>query len=149
LGTSAQVIGLVTFQVAYPAVLVRARLATIGRQYEEAAMDLGASQVDALRRVTLPMLMPAIFASTVLVFADVIDDFVLVRYLSSGSATEPVSVKIYNTARAAPTPALNALATLLLLAALAAVVVGYLMFRRMTRNDATADRGIGAFAGEV
>ena len=74
--------------------------------------------------------MPAIFASTVLVFADVIDDFVLVRYLSSGSATEPVSVKIYNTARAAPTPALNALATLLLVAAFAAVVIGFLLYPR-------------------
>jgi spermidine/putrescine transport system permease protein len=150
LGTSAQVVGLVTYQVAYPAVLVRARLATIGRQYEEAATDLGASAFGALRRVTLPMLMPAIFASTVLVFADVIDDFVLVRYLSIGASTEPVSVKIYNTARAAPTPALNALATLLLVASLAAVIVGFLIFRRMTRNDdTTADRGIGAFAGEL
>ena len=118
LGTTAQVIGLVTFQVSYPAVLVRARLATIGPQYEEAAMDLGAAPLGALRRIILPMLLPAIFASTVLVFADVIDDFVLVRYLSGNAATEPVSVKIYNTARAAPTPALNALASLLLLAAL-------------------------------
>ncbi len=150
LGTSAQVIGLVTYQVAYPAVLVRARLATIGKQYEEAATDLGASAFGALRRVTLPMLMPAIFASTVLVFADVIDDFVLVRYLSMGASTEPVSVKIYNTARAAPTPALNALATLLLVASLAAVVIGFLIFRRLTRNDDTAgDRGIGTFAGEL
>ena len=74
-------------------------------------MDLGASPLGALRRVILPMLLPAIFASTVLVFADVIDDFVLVRYLSGDASTEPVSVKIYNTARAAPTPALNALAT--------------------------------------
>ena len=149
LGTSAQVVGLVTYQVAYPAVLVRARLATIGPQYEEAAMDLGASQIGALRRVTFPMLMPAIFASTVLVFADVIDDFVLVRYLSSGSATEPVSVKIYNTARAAPTPALNALASLLLLAALAAVVIGFLVYRRMTRGDSTANSGLGGFTGEA
>lgn len=150
LGTTAQVIGLVTFQVSYPAVLVRARLATIGPQYEEAAMDLGASQLGALRRIILPMLMPAIFASTVLVFADVIDDFVLVRYLSGDASTEPVSVKIYNTARAAPTPALNALATLLLLAALTAIVIGYLVYRYMTRSDTTTkDRGIGAFAGEV
>jgi spermidine/putrescine transport system permease protein len=149
LGTSAQVVGLVTYQVAYPAVLVRARLATIGPQYEEAAMDLGASQIGALRRVTFPMLMPAIFASTVLVFADVIDDFVLVRYLSSGSATEPVSVKIYNTARAAPTPALNALATLLLVAAFAAVTIGFLLYRWMTRGDDTAKGGIAAFAGET
>ncbi len=150
LGTTAQVIGLVTFQVSYPAVLVRARLATIGPHYEEAAMDLGASPVGALWRVIMPMLMPAIFAGTVLVFADVIDDFVMVRYLSGGASSEPVSVKIYNTARGAPTPALNALATLLLLTALAAVTIGYLVFRRMTRNDdTTADRGIGAFAGEI
>ncbi len=150
LGTTAQVIGLVTFQVSYPAVLVRARLATIGPHYEEAAMDLGASPLGALWRVIMPMLMPAIFAGTVLVFADVIDDFVMVRYLSGGASSEPVSVKIYNTARGAPTPALNALATLLLLTALAAVTIGYLVFRRMTRNDdTTADRGIGAFAGEI
>jgi spermidine/putrescine transport system permease protein len=148
LGTAAQVIGLITFQVSYPAVLVRARLATIGPQYEEAAMDLGASRLGALRRIILPMLMPAIFASTVLVFADVIDDFVLVRYLSGDAATEPVSVKIYNTARGAPTPALNALATLLLLAALTAVVIGFLIYRYMTRGE-TEDRGIGAFAGEA
>jgi spermidine/putrescine transport system permease protein len=150
LGTTAQVIGLITFQVSYPAVLVRARLATIGPQYEEAAMDLGASPLGALRRIILPMLMPAIFASTVLVFADVIDDFVLVRYLSGDAATEPVSVKIYNTARGAPTPALNALATLLLLAALTAVVIGFLVYRYLTRGDTTTkDRGIGAFAREV
>ena len=68
------------------------------------------------------MLLPAIFASAVLVFADVIDDFVIVRYLSGDASTEPVSVKVYNTARAAPTPALNALTTLLLLASLLAVV---------------------------
>ncbi len=149
LGTGAQVLGLVTFQIAYPAVLVRARLATIGTQYEEAAMDLGASPLAALRRVTLPMLLPAIFASTVLVFADVIDDFVLVRYLSGNSSTEPVSVKIYNTARAAPTPALNALATLLLFAALLAITVGYLIYRRLTRGDNSAGGGIAAFAGEA
>ena len=64
LGTGAQVLGLVTFQVAYPAVLVRARLATIGTQYEEAAMDLGASPLAALRRVTLPMLLPGVNVKT-------------------------------------------------------------------------------------
>src|SRR4051794_31318888 len=149
LGTTAQVVGLVTFQLSYPAVLVRARLATIGPQYEEAAQDLGASPLAAQRRVILPMLAPAIFASTVLVFADVIDDFVIVRYLSGDSSTEPVSVKIYNTARAAPTPALNALATILLVVALLAVLIGYAVYRLLSRGEAHADRGIGAFAGEV
>src|SRR4029079_19464700 len=98
-------------------------------QYEQAAVDLGASPMAAVWRVLLPMLTPAIFASAVLVFADVIDDFVIVRYLSGDSSTEPTSVKIYNTARAAPTPALNALATLMLVASLLAVVVGLIAYR--------------------
>ena len=150
LGTPAQVVGLVTFQISYPAVIVRARLTTIGKQYEEAAMDLGASPVSALRRVILPMLTPAILASTVLVFADVIDDFVLVRYLSGSSASEPVSVKIYNTARAAHTPAINAMATVLLAAALIAVLIGFFVYRRMTRGDTTqTERGLTAYAGEL
>ncbi len=148
LGTTAQVVGLVTFQLSFPVVIVRARLLTIGRQYEEAARDLGASASGAIRRVLLPMLMPAIFASAVLVFADVIDDFIIVRYLSSDASTETTSMKIYNTARAAPTPALNALASLMLVASLLAVVVGWLAFRRLTRGEPD-EIGLGAFAGQV
>jgi spermidine/putrescine transport system permease protein len=80
----------------------------------------------------------------------VIDDFVIVRYLSGDSSTEPASVKIYNTARAAPTPALNALATIMLATALIVVVLGYLIYRLLTRGDnSNADRSVGAFAGEV
>ena len=148
LGTTSQVIGLVTFQLSYPAILVRARLATIGTDLEEAAMDLGASPMAAQRRVILPMLVPAIVASAVLVFADVIDDFVIVRYLSGDSSTEPTSVKIYNTARAAPTPALNALATLMLVAAMLTVVAGFLIYRWLSHR--AGDRqSIGSFAGET
>lgn len=148
LGTSAQVAGLVTFQLSYPVVIVRARLLTIGKQYEQAAIDLGASPMGAVRRVLLPMLMPAILVSAVLVFADVIDDFIIVRYLSGDSSTEPVSVKVYNTARAAPTPALNALTTLLLVASLLAVVLGFLAYRWFTRGEKVA-RTLDAFAAET
>jgi len=148
LGTTGQVIGLVTFQLSYPVVIVRARLLTIGRDYEEAAVDLGASPSAAVRRVLLRMLVPAIFASAVLVFADVIDDFVIVRYLSGDSSTEPVSVKVYNTARAAPTPALNALTTLLLAASLVVVVIGFLGYRWFTRGEKSG-RSLDVFAGEA
>jgi spermidine/putrescine transport system permease protein len=147
LGTSGQVLGLVTYQLSWPVVIVRARLLTIGRDYEEAAVDLGASPAGAVWRVLLKMLYPAIFASAVLVFADVIDDFILVRYLSGDSSTETVSIKVYNTARAAPTPALNALTTLLLAASLIAVTVGYLGYRWFTRGEKGA--AIDVFAGEA
>lgn len=146
LGTSAQVAGLVTFQLSYPVVIVRARLLTIGEQYEQAAVDLGASPMGAVRRVLLPMLTPAIFASAVLVFADVIDDFVIVRYLSGDASTEPTSVKIYNTARAAPTPALNALATLMLLASFLAVIAGLLAYRWLSRGEKDVS-SLESFAG--
>jgi spermidine/putrescine transport system permease protein len=135
LGGGAQLLGLVTFQLSYPVIICRARLLSIGREYEEAAMDLGASPVRALRHVLLPLLAPAIFASAVLVFADVIDDFVLVRYLSSDAATEPMSVKIYNSARSSPTPALNALASIMLASSLLAVALGTLVYRRFTRGE--------------
>lgn len=149
LGTLGQVLGLVTFQLSYPVIIVRARLLTIGPQYEEAAVDLGASPLGAVRRVLLPLAAPAILASAVLVFADVIDDFVIVRYLSGGASTEPVSVKIYNTARAAPTPALNAVATLVLLASLVAVTLGWLAYRWLTRGESRDTAGIDVFAGEA
>src|SRR5207249_6367990 len=147
LGARAEILGLLTFQVSYPVIVVRARLLSIGRTYEEAAMDLGASPTQAIRRVLLPLLYPAIFASVVLVFADCIDDFVIVRYLSSTAATEPMSVQIYDSARSTPTPALNALATIMLVSSLIAVTVGYLLYRRWTRGErGVQESAAGEFA---
>jgi spermidine/putrescine transport system permease protein len=59
-----------------------------------------------------------------------------------------VSIKVYNTARAAPTPALNALTTLLLATSLIAVTIGYLGYRWFTRGE-KASAGIDVFAGEA
>lgn len=135
LGTVAQVLGLVTFQINYPVIIVRARLLSIGRHYEEAAMDLGASPLQSLRKVLLPMLYPAIFVSAVLVFADVIDDFVIVRYLSGSAATEPMSVKVYTAARGSPVPAVNAMATIMLVTTLVVITLGSLAFRHFSRQE--------------
>jgi spermidine/putrescine transport system permease protein len=131
LGTTAQVLGLVTFQVSYPVIIVRARLLSIGPEFEEAAMDLGATPNQALRRVLLPLLGPAILASVALVFADSVDNFVTVRYLSGQAPTEPLSVKIYTAARASPTPAVNAAATVMLVATLTAIAVAFWLYRRI------------------
>jgi spermidine/putrescine transport system permease protein len=148
LGTSAQLLGLITFEMAYPVIIVRARLLSIGRSYEEAAMDLGASPTQALRLALLPLLLPAIVASFMLVFADTIDDFVIVRYLSSNASTETIPIRIYDTARAAVTPALNALASLMLFSTLLAVAAGYLVYRYLTRGErrggASALEGLAA-----
>jgi spermidine/putrescine transport system permease protein len=145
LGTWAQVVGLVTFQLAYPVVIVRARLLTIGSHYEEAARDLGASTIGAIRRVLLPLLIPAIVVSAFLVFADVLDNFVIVRYLSADAGTETTSMRIYSTARAAASPALNAMATLILVVSAIVLVLGWVGFKLWRRR--TGERtSVGDFA---
>jgi spermidine/putrescine transport system permease protein len=135
LGTGAQLLSLVTYQVSFPVIIVRARLLSIGKEYEEAATDLGASPTQAIRRVLLPMLYPAILVSFALVFADTIDDFITVRYLSGGASTEPLSVKIYNFSRGALTPAINAAATFLLISTLVVALIGVFLYRRFTSGQ--------------
>ena len=135
LGTRAQIIGLVTFQLSYSVIIVRARLLSIGPEYEEAAMDLGARPGQAIRRVLLPLLSPAILASMVRVFADSVDDFVTVRYLSGDAASQPLSVKIYSAARSSPTPAVNAAATVMLSVTLLFITVGWFTNRRLNRGE--------------
>jgi spermidine/putrescine transport system permease protein len=136
LGTLAETLGLVTWNVSWPAIIVQARLVTIGRQYEEAAADLGATQFQAIRRVLLPLLTPAIFASAVLVFSSVIDDFVIVDLLSSNAGNTPMSVYIYAQQHGGNGgPALNALGTIMLVLSLIIVILGYVGYRIMTRGE--------------
>ena len=136
LGTPAQTLGLITWNVSWPAIIVQARLVTIGRQYEEAAADLGATLPQIMRRVMLPLLTPAIFASAVLVFASVIDDFVIVDLLYSNAGNTPMSVYIYSQQRGGNGgPALNALGTIMLAMSFVIAIVGYLVYRWLTRGE--------------
>jgi spermidine/putrescine transport system permease protein len=139
LGTEAQVIGQVTFTLSYVVVMVRGRLVSIGREYEEAAADLGAPPRDRLFRVLLPLLAPAIIASAAITFALSIDDFVVTQYLSSDASTTTVSMLLYASARGAPTPALNAIATVALLITLATLALAFFVYRRFAGGrEATA-----------
>jgi spermidine/putrescine transport system permease protein len=143
LGTLAETLSLVTWNVSWPAIIVQARLASIGKQYEEAAADLGANQFQTMRRVMLPLLAPAIFASAVLVFSGVIDDFVLVDLLNSNASNTPMSVYIYSTQRGGNGgPALNALGTIMLVMTFVIATIGYISYRWLTRGE----RGSGVQA---
>ena len=137
-GFTAQVLGLSMYMLAYPLIIVRARLLSIGKEYEEAAMDLGASPTQALRRVLVPLLFPAIFASVAIVFAASIDNFVISQQLSRDASTQTIPILIYSSARRGPLPSLNALASLTLLASTALIGVAALVFRRFTRAERRA-----------
>jgi spermidine/putrescine transport system permease protein len=136
LGTLAETLGLVTWNVSWPAIIVQARLATMGKQYEEAAADLGATRLQTIRWVLIPLLAPAIFASAVLVFSSVIDDFVIVDLLNSNVSNTPMSVYIYSQQHGGNGgPALNALGTIMLVMSLVIAVAGYFGYRWMTRGE--------------
>jgi len=135
LGTVAQVLGHVTFSISYVVIVVRGRLFAIGKQYEEAAMDLGASPRQALRMILLPLLAPAVFASLMIVFAISIDDFVISQFLKGGANSETVPVRIYSNARAAPNPSLNALATVMLFFSMLAITLAVLGHKWLSRNE--------------
>jgi spermidine/putrescine transport system permease protein len=140
LGTPAQVIGQVTFSLSYVVVIVRGRLASIGSEYEEAARDLGATPLESLRLVLLPLLMPAILASMLIVFALSIDDFVVTQYMSSTSSTTTIPMFLYANARGGTTtPALNALATVLVLTTLIGIGVAYLLYSILGRRASTGE----------
>jgi spermidine/putrescine transport system permease protein len=138
LGTVAQAIGQITFTISYVVVIVRGRLVSIGPEYEEAAADLGAPAHDVLFRVLLPLLSPAILASAAIVFALSIDDFVITQYLSSDASTTTVSMLLYSSARGAPTPALNALATVALVITLGTLALTFLVYRRFAGTSGEA-----------
>jgi spermidine/putrescine transport system permease protein len=137
LGTGAPVIGQVTFSLSYVVVIVRSRLASIGPEYEEAARDLGATSLAALRLVLLPLLLPAILASMLIVFALSIDDFVVTQYMSSNASTTTIPMFLYANARGGTTtPALNALASILVVTTLIGVGIAYLLYTVLTRQTA-------------
>jgi spermidine/putrescine transport system permease protein len=134
LGLPAMLLGHVTFSVSYVLVIVRSRLLAIGRDYEEASQDLGASPLQAIRTVLIPLLMPAVFASAMIVFATSLDDFVVSQFLFGDASNATVPIKLYNAVRSSPTPALNALATLLLVASFLALLLAYVGLRARRRG---------------
>jgi spermidine/putrescine transport system permease protein len=136
LGTGAQTIAQVTFSLPFVIIITRGRLASISKELEEAAVDLGATAFETIRLVMLPLLEPAIVASAIVAFAVSIDDFVVTEYMSASSATQTVPILIYNTARGNATPALNATASVLAICTLLGVGCGGLAYMLLSRRRA-------------
>ncbi len=146
LGRPAQILGHVTFTLSYVVVIMRGRLAGVGRTYDEAARDLGATPVQALRLVIMPQLWPAVIASVVIVFATSIDDFVVSSFLAApGSDTVPM--RLYAQARGGATPALNALATFVLLITIAVIGGGLGLMGIIRRKRGGDGSSISDFTG--
>jgi len=126
----------VLFIVSYVVVTVKARLIDFDRHLEEAAMDLGANEWTTFRKITLPLLAPAILSAALLGFALSIDDFVITYFVAGGTTTFPLFV--WGAARVAVPPQVNVIASAIFLVALA-IMLANVIWGLRRRGSAAAD----------
>ena len=122
----------VAFNIAYVAVVVRASLASMDPDLEEAAADLYASRWQVFRRVTLPLIMPGVAGGALLALTLSLDDVVVTSFVSGpGSTTLPVYV--FGLVRRGVTPLINAVSVVMLLASIVLIGVSLGLQRRTGR----------------
>jgi spermidine/putrescine transport system permease protein len=122
------------FIVCYVVVTIRARLYGLDTHLEEAAMDLGANEWAAFRKVTLPLIAPGVAAAALLGFALSVDDFVITNFTAGQTSTFPLF--IWGAARQGVPAEVNVLATGLLLAVLVLMALNVAYQRRRARAEA-------------
>ncbi len=132
------IIGHITFQIAFVTLVVRSRLVSIGREVEEAARDLFASNWYLLRRVMLPLLMPGIVAGALLAFTLSLDDFVI-SFFTAGPESQTLPLYIFAAVRRGVTPQIHALSTLVMLVTVVLVVLMERWTRRQEKKEAPRD----------
>lgn len=127
------IIGHITFQIAFVALVVRSRLDAVSADLEEAARDLYASTPYLIRHVTLPLIMPGIVAGAMLAFTLSLDDFVI-SFFTAGTDSTTLPIYIYAAVRRVVTPEIHALSTLVLLVTVLLVVGTERISRRMQQS---------------
>jgi len=105
----------VVFCLAYVALVVSTRLATLNPNLEEAALDLGATPTQVFLKVLLPELMPAIISGCLLAFVLSIDDLLIASFTAGGGA-KTLPMEIFSRIRTGVKPDINALSVVLILA---------------------------------
>jgi ABC-type spermidine/putrescine transport system permease subunit II len=148
LGMGTILLGQVVFNASVAMLIIRARFVGMGDSLEEAAYDLGSGPLATFRQVTLPRLMPAIVAAFLLSFTFSFDDYIVPAFTNGTTNTWPIV--LFSAVRFGLTPAVNALATIMLTVTVLAVTVTAVVLRR-SRVQATPNqeqaRGLDAALG--
>lgn len=122
LGMGTLILGHITFQISFVTLVVRSRLAALGRDIDEAARDLYATGFYLFFRVTLPLLIPGILAGAMLAFTLSLDDFII-SFFTHGPDSVTLPIYIYSSVRRGVSPEIHALSTLVLLVTVVLVLV--------------------------
>lgn len=116
----------IVFCLAYVALVVSTRLADLDPNLEEAALDLGATPVEAFFKVLLPQLIPGIVSGCLLAFVLSLDDLLIASF-TAGSGATTLPMEIFSRIRTGVKPDINALSVMLILVSGSLAVVAEYM----------------------
>ena len=119
----------VTFCLPYVTVTIFSRLNGFDARMLEAAKDLGASEVTILRKIILPLALPAVVSGWLLSFTISLDDVVVSSFVS-GVSYETLPLRIFSLVKTGVTPEVNALATIMIVLSLGLVILSQLVTRK-------------------
>jgi|TARA_R110002072_G_scaffold84217_5_gene190897 spermidine/putrescine transport system permease protein len=125
--------GHVVFTLPFVVLVVQARLVSIKREYEEAAMSLGASPLQSFFQITLPLILPAVLAGALFAFTISFDDITGTLFWKPGGV-ETVPTQIFAMLRNSISPEINALGTVMIVMTVALPLLGAAVARGMGRR---------------
>ncbi|HFL3205707.1 TPA: ABC transporter permease, partial [Clostridioides difficile] len=120
-GFTTMLLAHIMFCLPYVILSVLPKMKQLPDNIEDAAMDLGATPMYALRKVILPQIKPGIVSGFLIAFTMSIDDFII-SFFNAGNGVSNLSIEIYGMARRGIKPEINALSTIMF-----AVVLGLLL----------------------
>ncbi len=133
-GATTITIAHITFSMAYVAVVVQSRLASMDQSLEEAAMDLGGRPFEVTRDITLPLIAPAMMSGWLLAFTLSLDDLVIASF-TSGAGASTLPMVIFSKVKLGITPEINALATLVIATvAIGVILAGWIMLNQSRKK---------------
>ncbi|WP_342641656.1 ABC transporter permease [Rhodoligotrophos ferricapiens] len=127
------VAGHILLALPYVVLVVQARLIGIKRVYEEAAMSLGANRFNTFREITLPLLMPAVVASMLLVFTISFDNITASMFWRP-AGVETMPTQILSMLKISISPEVNALGTLMIVITVGLPLLGGALARILARG---------------
>lgn len=121
------------FTMALVTMIVKARIATLGRDIVEASADLYATPFTTFRDIVLPQILPSVLAGFLLAFTFSFDDFIVAFFVAGSKTTLPIYV--FASIRRGVTPEVNAIATMVLVASLMLILIARVLMREKTRKS--------------
>jgi spermidine/putrescine transport system permease protein len=129
LGYTTIVISHVTFCFPFVMASVQARLAGLDPALEEAALDLGATPLQAFTKVLVPYLMPAIVSGGLMSFTLSLDELI-VTYFTASAGTRTLPLEIFGRVKKGLDPSLNAISTVFIVVTVLALLITEVVRRR-------------------